>query len=286
VRTRPATPADAEVAANLVIADDIAAMGEPDYSLEDLHAEWDEHDFDLARDSLVVEDDHGTIIGYAHFRPGDLIAVVDAHREGEGAGTAILEWAHRRAAERGEPHLRQGIGAGATSARRLLEHHGFAIVRSYHRLERDVRATDEMPAGVRALREDDAHAVFALYEAAFSPRPDYTHRPEAAWIHREFGNPALDYELSRVIDGQGFALTLRRPGEAPYVELLGVHPDHGGQGLGAKLLQAVFAATRHRGFERVVLNVASDNPTALRLYERVGMTPRWRIDDYQKALPI
>jgi len=285
VRTRPATRADAEVAAKLIIADDIAAVGEPDYSLEDLFAEWQEHGFDLAADSLVVEDDDGTIIGHTHFRPGDLIAVVDAQREGEGAGTAILEWAYRRARERGEDKLRQGIGANATSARRLLEHHGFEVVRSYYRLERDVSAADVEPPGLRPLREQDAGAVFELYEAAFSPRPDYTHRPEAAWIQRQFSTPNLDYELSRVIEGQGFTFTRSRPGEAPYVELLGVHPDHAGQGLGTKLLQATFAAAHRRGFTQVVLNVASDNPGALHLYERVGMTQSWRIDDYQKSLP-
>jgi ribosomal protein S18 acetylase RimI-like enzyme len=285
MRTRPATRADAETVAELIIADDIAAMGEPDYSLEDLLAEWDEHGFDLAADSLIVEDDDGTIIGCAHFRPGDLVAVVDARREGEGAGTAILEWAYRRAPERGEDRLRQGIGANAASARALLERHGFEVVRSYHRLERDVSADDVEPPGLRPLRADDAHAVFALYEAAFSTRPDYTPRAEDAWIHREFGSPNLDYELSRMIDGKGFTLTRCRPGEPPYVELLGVHPAHGGQGLGTKLLQATFAAAHRRGFAQVVLNVASDNPSALHLYERVGMTASWRIDDYQKALP-
>jgi ribosomal protein S18 acetylase RimI-like enzyme len=35
----------------------------------------------------------------------------------------------------------------------------------------------------------------------------------------------------------------------------------------------------------VRLNVASDNPNAVRLYERVGMSQRWRVDDYQKSLP-
>jgi mycothiol synthase len=35
----------------------------------------------------------------------------------------------------------------------------------------------------------------------------------------------------------------------------------------------------------VRLSVASDNPIAVRLYERVGMRQAWRVDDYQKALP-
>ena len=285
MRTRPATPEDAETAANMVIADDIAAMGEPDYTLEDLHDEWGEADFDLAKDSLVVEDDGATIIAYAHFRAGDLLAVVDPHREGEGAGTRILEWAYERARQRGEDRIRQGIGANATSARNLLERHGFSVVRSYHRLERDVRATDEEPPGLRPLKDEDAHDLFAIYEAAFSPRPDYTPRPEDAWIQRQFGHHALDRDLSRVAEGKGFALTRRWPDEVAYIELLGVHPDHAGQGVGSSLLRAVFAATKNAGLRQTVLNVASDNPSAVALYERVGMTQRWRIDDYVKPLP-
>jgi len=35
----------------------------------------------------------------------------------------------------------------------------------------------------------------------------------------------------------------------------------------------------------VRLSVDSDNPSAVRLYERVGMRQAWRVDDYQKALP-
>ncbi len=285
MRTRPATPEDAETAANLVIADDIAAMGEPDYTLEDLHDEWGEHDFDLAKDSLVVEDENGTVIAYAHFRSGDLMAVVDAHHEGEGAGTAILEWAYVRARERGEDKLRQGIGANATSARDLLERHGFSVIRSYHRLERDVRLTDDEPPGLRALTDEDAHDLFEIYEAAFSSRPDYTPRPEDAWIKRQFGHHALDRGLSRVAEGRGFALTRRWPDGVAIVELLAVHPDHAGQGVGTKLLRGVFAATKAAGLRQTVLNVASDNPNAVGLYERVGMTQRWRIDDYQKSLP-
>ena len=64
-----------------------------------------------------------------------------------------------------------------------------------------------------------------------------------------------------------------------------MHPDHAGQGLGGALLTAVFQAARAHGYRQTVLNVASDNPNALRLYERVGMTQRWRIDDYHKPLP-
>ena len=50
-----------------MIAGDIADIGEPDYTLEDLHDEWGARDFDLARDAVVVEE-RRRIVGYATFR--------------------------------------------------------------------------------------------------------------------------------------------------------------------------------------------------------------------------
>jgi ribosomal protein S18 acetylase RimI-like enzyme len=281
---RPVTDDDAARIAEIVIAVDIAEVGEPDYSVEALHDEWGEAGFDRDKDAVVLEDDDGAIIGCAHFRGGDLLACVDPQREGEGAGTALLEWAETRARERGDDKLRQGVGHNGASSRALLEAHGFKPVRHYFRLEREVSEADQEPPGLRAVRRADAEALFAIYEAAFSVLPDYTHRPADVWIPREFNAHDVDLELSRYAEGKGFALTRRWEHEA-YVNLLAVHPDHAGQGLGSTLLKASFAAAARAGYTRLVLNVASDNPNALRLYERVGMTQAWRIDDYHKPLP-
>ena len=48
---RPATPQDAQAATDLVIAGDIAEVGEADYSLGDLQDEWAE--LDLDKDCLL-----------------------------------------------------------------------------------------------------------------------------------------------------------------------------------------------------------------------------------------
>ena len=285
MRLRAPTEADAQAAADIVVAVDIAELGEPDYTVEDLRDEWNETGFDRDKDAVVVEDENGTRIAYAHFRGADLLAVTDPDREGEGAGTAILEWAERRARERGDTKLRQGIGSQGTSAQMLLERHGWARLRSYYRLERAVTTADEEPPGLRALKREDAPALDPIYVAAWRDRPDYTPRSQREWTRRHFDSHSLDLGLSRVADGRGFTLVRRHDADVAYVELLTVHPDHAGQGLGSALLRATFAAAARAGLARVTLSVASDNPNALRLYERVGMTERWRIDDYQKALP-
>ena len=280
IRLRPATEADAPRAAELVMAVDIAEVGEPDYSLQDLREEWAEPGFDLAQDAVVAEAD-GEPIGYAHFRPGDLLAVVDPAREGEGAGSALLGWAERRARERGQSVLRQGIGDRARRARRLLETNGWGVVRSYFRLERALG--DEGEPAFRGLQAGDE--LFPIYEAAFASRPDFTRRSAAAWTREHLHAHDLDPETSRVEPDKGFTLVRRWDDGVAYIVLLAVRPDHAGRGLGGALLTATFAAASRHGYRQAALNVASDNPAALRLYERVGMTRRWRIDDYHKSLP-
>ncbi|MDA0164148.1 GNAT family N-acetyltransferase [Solirubrobacter ginsenosidimutans] len=282
MRLRPATPADAQRAADLVIAGDIADVGVADYSLGDLEDEWRELDLDA--DTRLVEDDEGAIVGCAHFRGSDVLAQVDPNREGEGFGTALLTWSEKRASQRGATKVRQGVGDRGQSARALLQAHGYAKTRSFWRMERPA-TTDEAPAdetGLRPVDPTDAPTLYDVTIRAFAHDTGYEIKPLDEWTRREFNGHGVDHTLSRTADGIGYALVRRWDEDTLYIPLLAVHPDHQGQGLGARLLRSVFAAARGR---RVTLNVASDNPYAVRLYERVGMQAAWRVDDYQKALP-
>ena len=145
------------------------------------------------------------------------------------------------------------------------------------------------PATCDPWRSADAPALHAIHEAAFSRVGGYEPTAEDAWTRREFGAHGFDAALGRVAEHDaapvGFALARRWEDGVVYVPLLAVHPDAAGRGLGGKLLTGVFAAAARAGRRQVQLNVASDNPDAVRLYERVGMSQRWRVDDYQKPLP-
>jgi ribosomal protein S18 acetylase RimI-like enzyme len=281
MRLRPATPADAQAAADLVIAGDIADLGVADYSLGDLQDEWRE--LDLATDTLLIEDDAGTIVACAHFRGNDVLAQVDPTREGEGFGTALLEWSEQRASERGVKTVRQAVGDRGETARAFLQAHGYAKTRSFWRMERDTtpeETADE--TGLRGIEPADAPTLYEITIRAFARDSAYEPKSQDEWTRREFNGHDVDHPLSRTADGKGYALVRRWDEDTLYVPLLAVHPDHQGQGLGARLLRSVFAAAQGR---RVTLNVASDNPNAVKLYEGVGMRQAWRVDDYQKALP-
>jgi ribosomal protein S18 acetylase RimI-like enzyme len=143
--------------------------------------------------------------------------------------------------------------------------------------------------GLRAAERADAARLRLIANLAFAGDSTYEPKTLETWTRREFNGHDVDHALSRVAvdhgEPVGFALARRWEQDMIYVPLLAVHPDAQGKGVGARLLRSVFAAAAAAGQRQVRLNVASDNPNAVKLYERVGMRQAWRVDDYQKALP-
>jgi mycothiol synthase len=286
MRLRPPAPADAEAVAALVIAVDVAEVGEADYTLEDLREEWAAPGFDLAEDAVVAETDR--LVGYAAFRGSKVL--MSALPEDVDVRAALLDWCEARATQRGHARHEQAVAAGDEAAAALLRARGYTLVRSYWRMERAVGDEREPapPPGVslRALRAGDR--LHALNEAAFSTTADYEPLDEAEFARRHMDSHDFAPELSRVAerDGEpvGFALVHRWDNGVAYLAQLAVHPRAAGAGIGTALLHAVFAAAAAEGRSRVQLGVVSDNPRAVRLYERAGMTPRWRFDAYERPV--
>ena len=83
----------------------------------------------------------------------------------------------------------------------------------------------------------------------------------------------------------GFLLARRWPKErVGFIDLLAVHPQARRRGLGSMLLRTAFARFAGAGLREAQLGVASDNPRALQLYERAGMTPRFVVDAYHRPI--
>jgi mycothiol synthase len=291
MRLRAPTPGDAPAVLEVLVARDIADLGAPDYTLEDLHDEWRGSDFDLASDAVVVETDDRQIAGYAILRRPGTLAVVAPEHEGRGIGSLVLGWTENRDRQLGRNRHRQWVPASNGRARELLVAAGYALERSYWRM---VRVLDQVPAPAAApegfeLRvfdvEADAAAVHALDIAAFSANADY--EPESLEHFREEHLEAhdLDPALSLVARaGERYAgyLLARRwsHDRVGFIDILAVHPDHQRRGLAGCLLATAFHRFAAAGLREAQLGVASDNPRALRLYERAGMTPRFQIDTY------
>ncbi len=131
-------------------ARDVADLGEPDFTLEDLLDQWRASEFDLASDAVLAVDEDEAVIGYATLWTQGALAVVDPAREGEGVGSALLSWAERRAREAERGVARQWVAGSNATGHELLGRAGYRHIRSYwrlaRRLESDLRAP-EPPAG-------------------------------------------------------------------------------------------------------------------------------------------
>ena len=272
---RPATPQDAQAAADLVIAGDIAEIGEADYSLGDLHDEWRG-----ARPRQGHAGRRGRRRRDRRLRP-----LPRQRRARPGRPAPRGRGLRDRAAEPGPSgaranaarrSVRQGVGDRGASRPRAAEAHGYAPARSFWRMERDLRSHEETAdeTGLRPSAPDDAPALHAITDRAFAGDGGYelesrggvdaarvqraTARPRALARHRRAGQSA-SRSSARWEQDTLYVAAARRPPRPP------------GQGLGGRLLQRRLRR-RRSGRTASTLNVASDNPNAVKLYERVGMT--------------
>jgi mycothiol synthase len=296
MRLRAPVPDDAPAALAVLVAREVADLGVPDYTLEDLLDEWRGSDLVLAADARVVEVD-GRIVAYGAVRRPGTLAVVSPEFEGRGIGARLLQWAETRERARGSERHRQWIAAGNARAQALLRAAGYARARSYSRMVcqlDEIAPADRPPSGVglRPLDVDaDADAVYALDAISFAAAPDHQSMSLAEFCEEHLGAHDVDPELSSVAelgeDPVGFLLARRWKDEAVgYVDILAVHPEQQHRGLGTALLREAFARFAAAGLKQAQLGVASDNPRALRLYERVGMKQRFRFDTYERPILI
>jgi mycothiol synthase len=291
---RAPVSADAPAVLSVFASRDRADLGVVVHTLEDLRDDWRASDVDLEDDARVVEVE-GQIVAYAIVRRHGVLAVVAPDHEGLGIGAGLLDWAERRELEQGRAPHRQWVAAGNASARALLTAAGYGKARSYWRLRRplDVLAgAPAAPAGVRLRPVDpvrDAAVLHALDAATFVGAPDYV--PESLQEFREQHLEAHDTDpelsLAAEEDGRivGFLIAARRePGRVGFVNLLAVGPDRQRRGIGTALLLAAFAGFAAAGLREAQLMVASDNPSALRVYERADMKLELQFDVYERTV--
>jgi mycothiol synthase len=288
---RSATRSDDDAVLRVLAAREMRDFGSPGSIRELLLAGWRVARVERSTDAVVAEDGR-TIAGYAALFPQGAIAFVDPSHEGLGIGSSLLRWVEARAAEDGRSCHRQPVAGGNASAHRLLSAAGYRHVRSVSKMavSLPVKATvPPAPPGIVFDRLDvahDAHALHAADESAFAENPDYEPVAFEAFRHEHLEAPDLDPGLSGVArrgdEVAGFILCRRSEGGVGYVDLLAVAKPERSQGLGTALLSAAFAGFARVGLREAQLEVASDNPRALRIYERAGMVPLQQLDVFEK----
>jgi mycothiol synthase len=291
MRVRAPEPTDAPAVLDLIVARDIADLGRPDYTLEDVKADWAAPGVDPALDAWLVEDAGGPL-GYALLDDrGAALVTVPPASEGRGVGRALREAAEARATERGEALVRQYVPTSNEAARTHLLDSGYWPAFSYFRMRIDLADAREAPpeVPVRAFaRGVDEGPVHALVEEAMAGVPGNEPRSLESWraakIDRDGWDPSL-WLLHEDADGiAGVVLCERWDEGVGYVDNLAVASRCRGRGLGRAMLLHGLAALRAAGTTTVELSVQGENAGATRLYESVGMRPVWTIERWEKPL--
>ena len=136
---------------------------------------------------------------------------------------------------------------------------------------------------IRALAKDDLDAVVAIDTAIEGhSRRDYIERRLAAALrepslHAQFaamrGEVLVGYVLARILVGE-----FGRPQPGLRLEIVGVHADARGLGVGAQLMQVLMAHARKRGLTEANTSAAWNDHRLLRWFDAMGFTlsaDRW-----------
>lgn len=293
MRLRAPTPDEVEAAYAVIEARDLADLGVPDFTLQDIRDTWQLSELDLASDVRLVADEADRIVAYGIVEEEGAFGAVRPDAEGRGAGSLLLDWIEGRERERGHPVHRQYAASTNRTAADLFSARGYALARSIHRMVRrlDGAVPSGSPPGVtlRQLVPEDAEAIRAVDNRAFADDPGYVPGSLTAFReeHLEAHDTALDLSLVACEEDRivGFLVARRWVDESTgYVEILAVDPDRHGRGIGRALLLQAFTGFAAAGLSQAQLGVSSVNPAALHLYESAGMTPRFRQDIYERPV--
>jgi mycothiol synthase len=309
-RTRRPSLDDVPELLRMVHASDIAALGEPDFTAEEVREALAGPFIDPERDCWVALDAAGAIVGWAYPRnetagDRDFIEVYVWPERGLPALRPLLALILDRVAERGKEfgHAPYTVRAGAIPTElpwiEALTDAGFIFLKQHARMTMALDAASvtvpELPPGVvvRPLRHDDEdelrrfHAtIAAAFRDSDHPAADFpTWRAQVA----AESSVAWDEWFVGEVDGEFAGALQSSDGSAGdnegWVRSLAVLRAYRRRGLGKALLQRAFAAYAAKGRSTAGLGVDLANPTrAARLYRAVGMHPLYEANVYQRVI--
>jgi len=312
---RPVTLADAEAAADLENAHNIALTGRPGITAGEIRSDWGQPTMDLATNTLAVVAPDGSFAGIVELWDSEphvqsyVFAVVHPAHQGRGIGSALAGWAAARgrqllpaAPADARVILRQFKMRDDTAAAALLRGQGYALTRHNLRMTIDFAAPPPQPVPPAGLvirpfvRGPEDHALITAVREEFRDHWGNVEVPYeqdyAEWQHWMDTGPTCDPTLFFVaMDGDqvaGTALCQDRWAEDPeagWIFALGVRRPWRRRGVALALLQHCFWALHGRGKRRAKLGVDADSLTgATRLYEKAGMTLERQFDFYELEL--
>lgn len=306
--TRRPTLDDLSAILALVHASDLAAVGEVDFTPDEVREALTAPGTDLTRDCWVALDETGTIVGWAYPHNAnrgdrDFIEVYVWPERGLPAQRPLLEMMMSRVAERAVEfgHEVYTVRAGAVPAEKAyieaLADAGFVFNRRHARMRISLDGVSptppEPPAGVtiRAVRpgdEAEMRRFHAVIQEAFRDT-DHASVDYDTWrreVDAESTKTWNEWLLAEV-EGQAAGSLQSADGEDAegWVKRLAVSRQYRQRGIGEALLRHAFAVYAGNGRTRAGLGVDMANPTrAVRLYRAVGMSPLYQADIFETKI--
>jgi GNAT superfamily N-acetyltransferase len=294
----------------LVHACDIATIGAPDFSADDVR-EWFEAPFTRPEaDGWAVFDEAGRLVAWAYLesryddRREDATVYVDPtgdRRLFRPLVAALISRAAQRAAERGrEDSLVQFWWTdGEDDLQQAAQNAGASPVRSFKRMTRPLTG-DEMPppppVGVtlHGIDHTDQSAMREFHRVvveAFSEQPSAQAGAYEAWQANIAAATTMPYDewLVAEVDGRPIGVLQTSDFSADrtgWVRNLGVLPPYRRRGIGRCLLETAFATFARKGYESAGLVVdLGDDTASMRVYESAGMTLMYESQAWQLVVP-
>ena len=253
----------------------------------------EENRAEIARATLTVRE----------IAPGEWRATADirviAGPHFELAGKALLAWAERVTHALTTDQISSGasvilavdVEAHNRTFAPLLPRAGLELAVAEHEMRRPTTLTEQRPFPVeltlRPWSEDAAPLFHHAYAGAFRDRPGFPGWDEAHWRAAFAAGDGFRPDLSVVVlegaEPAAFAVLWVEEGTG-WITQMGVRPAWRGKGLGEALLARALTAFAKEGIETAALEVATNNPAARALYERMGFAVLSGYESWRKTL--
>lgn len=311
---RIGAPVPFEELVGLISAVSVAAIGRVEWTADLVRAVTNMPTVDRDADLVFVFDPSDRLVAatLVDHPPPYVTAILRGYVHPDfldrGLGSAMLDWARRRVAERiplapaaARITVTAAIADGYRPATALLEDAGFRVERFFLEMVAEFdQPPDEagLPDGVRLRPFEGERDLPLLSEAmaeAFRDHFGHIERTPQEELERwhtfrstDTWDDGLVWFASEGDTVAGAIAALSRSGDDPdtgYIAALGVRRPWRGRGIARALLLAAFGRLHARGRSRVALHVDADNLTgATRLYENVGMSVKSRSVVYLEEL--
>jgi ribosomal protein S18 acetylase RimI-like enzyme len=227
-----------------------------------------------ADDEYVLVRERGQLVGFGHLpsdeEPEGCLMVHPARRH-QGIGTVILNAFRDEISRRGLGRCLLVADQASPSGAAFLAARGVPHESSEFRLEwRSGHGSEPVAAiadlDMRRAHGSDAAVLVDLMSRSFDRDVDDVRDRIAEGLNET----KRHFYVARLA---GEPVGLLRAGEvdgAGDITAFGVLPEHRGKGFGRRMLTEAVRLLANQGFERVLIEVATDNANALGLYQSCG----------------